>query len=103
VIVAEQQEPFAGLIEPSDQRKTRRVRRLPERRIDGRPAAFIASRADQAARLVEHEIARRRRRHCLSVDRQPIPVQTHAARGVTHHPAVHCHAARADSRFGFGP
>ena len=55
-IVGEQQQPFAGLVEPADGREPRQARAV-EAAIDRVAPALVARGRHQAARLVEHDDA----------------------------------------------
>ena len=103
-IVAEQQQTFAGLVEPADRRQPRQPGPV-EAAIDGIAPAFVARGSDQAARLVEHQIdARGLTLDLTFVDGDPLAaVRQNRKFGIADDASVDAHATGSDPARGFGP
>ena len=99
-IVAEQQQPFAGLVQPTDRGDEADVRAI-ETPIHGVAALLVAQRRHQAARLVEHEVAMHDGGCLDAIDLDAGALQVDRMLGIADRAPVQPHASIADPAFGF--
>jgi len=102
VIITEQQQPFAGLIQPPHWRQSWPVRSLPQRGKYGGATPLIPTGGHQTAGLVEHEIARRCRLHGRAVQGQSILAKAQTPQGIPHDAAIHGDPAGTHGGLGLG-
>jgi hypothetical protein len=87
-IVAEKQQAFAGAVQPSHRREPRQAGAI-EAAVHGVAPLVVADGGDEAARLVEREIAARSQGQRRTVQRHAIHAVRHGMFRVAHHAPVH--------------
>ncbi len=98
-VVGEEEEPFARAVEAAD-RRDELGEFDGEEGVDAWRAALGDARDDDAARLVEREVAPRGGAHALAVEGDRVAARVDAEGGVGGGATVDAHAARRDPAFG---
>ncbi len=91
-IVAEQQQPFTGLVQAPDRRDPRQPRAI-ETAVDGVAAALVLRGGHYPARFVEHQVQALWRAHGLAIDLDRRHRLANRKFRVAHDPAGHAYAA----------
>jgi hypothetical protein len=98
-VVAEQQQAFAGLVQPSHRPKPWQAG-VTQQVVDRVATALVGRTHDDAAWLVQGEVDALRRHHGDTIQAELLALRLDRVLGIAHHATVHVHTSRAHRSLG---